>query len=108
MEGQTAFCVVGSYSVDGSLFDVGAMLGFGILGYLLKKLDYPLAPFVLTLILGPMMEKALRQSLEYSAGELSVFVTRPISATLLVIATLFILSSALQVASKVRGGDTQI
>lgn len=103
-----AFCIVGSYSVEGSLFDVGAMLGFGILGYLLKKLDFPLAPFVLTLILGPMMEKALRQSFEYSAGELSIFFTRPISAVLLLIAGLFILSSAMQVASKVRGGDTQL
>ncbi|MHB0871180.1 MAG: tripartite tricarboxylate transporter permease [Chloroflexota bacterium] len=102
-----AFCVVGAYSVDSSIFDVGAMLGFGLLGYILKKLDFPLAPLVLTLILGPLMEKGLRQSLELSDGEFSIFFTRPISAVLLAIAALFIVSTAFRMASKLRG-DSQL
>ena len=80
------FIVVGSYSLDNSVFDVGVMIGFGVVGYLARKLDIPLAPMVLTLILGPLMERGLRQSLEISRGDFTIFFTRPISATLLAIA----------------------
>src|SRR5690606_20788567 len=81
-----SFCVLGAYSVNGQAFDVGTMTVFGVVGYLFKKLDIPLAPMILTLILGPLMEESLRQSLEISGGDFSVFVTRPISLTLIVIA----------------------
>jgi putative tricarboxylic transport membrane protein len=66
--------------------DVWLMLIFGIGGYLLRKLDYPLAPAVLAIVLGPIAEPALRQSLLISHGDVSVFVTRPIAGPITVIA----------------------
>ncbi len=102
------FCVIGAYSLDNSIFDVGAMLGWGILGYIFKKLDIPLAPLVLTLILGPLMERGLRQSLEISRGDFTIFFTRPISATLMAIGLAFIIATSLRMATKVRGQDSQL
>ena len=102
------FCVVGAYSLSNSVFDIGAMLAFGILGYLFKKLDIPTAPLVLTLVLGPLMERGLRQSLEMSRGDFSIFFTRPISATLLVIASFVVITSTFRALSPVRGADSQI
>jgi putative tricarboxylic transport membrane protein len=99
--------VVGAYSVDSSVFGIGVMAAFGILGYAFKKLDIPLAPFALTLILGPMMEKALRQSLEMSGGELSVFYTRPLTATLLAVALVILIVNTAPVFSKVKA-DTEV
>ena len=66
--GVLIFCVIGAYGLKQSLFDVWVMLGFGIIGYLLRKLDFPIAPAILALILGPMMEKSLRTTLEISGG----------------------------------------
>jgi putative tricarboxylic transport membrane protein len=94
------FCLVGAYSLKNSVFDVGLMMVFGIAGYLFKKVEIPLAPLVLTLILGPMMERALRQSLELSRGKVSVFFTRPISAVLLAIAAVIVLSFAFRLISQ--------
>jgi putative tricarboxylic transport membrane protein len=81
-----AIMVVGSYTIDNSVFGVVTMLFFGVLGYLLRKLDFPLAPIVLTLIMGPPMEKSLRRSLEMSQGDFSILFSSPISACLLVTA----------------------
>jgi len=101
------FSVVGVYSLNSSLFDVGVMLGFGILGYVFRKLDIPLAPLILTMILGPLMERGLRQSLEMSRGDISILFTRPISATLLAIALVVIVTSAFRTFSAVKG-ETQV
>lgn len=101
------FAVVGAYSVDSNVFGVGVMLVFGILGYIFRKLDIPLAPFALTLILGPLLEKALRQSLEMSSGDLSVFYERPLTATLLVLAAIVLMVNTAQVFSKVKA-DTEV
>ena len=103
-----AFCVVGVYSLSNSVFDIGVMLAFGVVGYTFKKLDIPTAPLVLTLILGPMMERGLRQSLEMSRGRFSILFTRPISATLLGIAALVIVTAAFRAVSAVRGADSQV
>jgi putative tricarboxylic transport membrane protein len=84
------FCILGAYTLKGTMFDVGVMLAFGIAGFVLKKLDIPTVPMVLTLILGPLMEKGLRKSLEMSAGDMSIFVTRPVAAVLLAIAVVFL------------------
>ncbi|HZN24331.1 MAG TPA: tripartite tricarboxylate transporter permease [Burkholderiales bacterium] len=97
--GTLLFCIVGAYSLKGTVFDVGVMLVFGVIGYFLRKLGMPLAPAVLALILGPFMEKSLRTSLELSAGDFSIFVTRPISATLLVCAALVIVVSTLRIST---------
>ena len=102
------FCVVGAYSLSNSVFDIGAMLAFGIVGYLFKKLDIPSAPLVLTLILGPLMERGLRQSLEMSRGHFSIFFTRPISGALMVIAAIVIITSTFAALAPVKGADSQI
>ena len=90
------FLVVGSYTVNFSVFDVFVMIGAGVLGLVMRRLDIPLAPLVLTLVLGPLMERSLRESLELSQGDPTVFITRPISAVLLVIAGLIVLSPLLK------------
>ena len=68
-----------------TIFDVWIMLGFGIIGYLLRKLDFPIAPAILALILGPMMEKSLRTTLEISGGSVAIFLDRPVAIVLLII-----------------------
>jgi putative tricarboxylic transport membrane protein len=83
--------VVGVYSTSGSLFDVWLLAGFGLLGYLMRKLDYPTAPLILGLVLGGAMERALRQSLMMSDGHLSILVSRPASAVMLSLALLILL-----------------
>src|SRR6187431_853753 len=67
------FCAVGAYAVHNSTTDIVVMLGFGVLGYVLKKLNYPLAPLVLALVLGDRAEDSFRQSMLISQGDMSVF-----------------------------------
>ncbi len=96
------FCVLGAYTLNGSVFDVGVMLAFGVIGYLLRKLDIPAVPIILTMILGPLMEQALRQSLDMSGGDFSILFTRPISATLLGVAALSLVLSTMRFFSSAR------
>lgn len=77
---------VGVFATDNNLFDMWIMAVFGVIGYIMKKLGYPPAPAVLALVLGPMVEMSLRQSLTISHGSLSIFFTRPISAALTIFA----------------------
>jgi putative tricarboxylic transport membrane protein len=86
------FCIVGSYSINNSTFDVSVMLIFGIIGYVFRKFEYEPAPLVMAFILGTMIENSMRQSLLISGGDLLIFVTRPISASCLIIALFLILS----------------
>jgi putative tricarboxylic transport membrane protein len=79
-------CVIGGYAPTKAMHDVWLMLIFGIMGYLLRKLDYPLAPAVLAIVLGPLAEASMRQSLIMEQGSFSIFFTRPISGTIMVIA----------------------
>jgi putative tricarboxylic transport membrane protein len=83
--------IVGVYSASGSLFDVWLLAGFGLLGYFMRKLDYPSAPLILGLVLGGPLERALRQSLMMSEGSLSILVARPVSAVMLSLALLILL-----------------
>src|SRR5690242_2324011 len=78
--------IVGVYSVSGSFFDVALFIAFGLLGYLMRKLDYPAAPLVLGLVLGGAIERALRQSLMMSGGSMTILFTRPIAAAMLLLA----------------------
>jgi putative tricarboxylic transport membrane protein len=78
--------MIGAFTLSGSLFDVALLTAFGLVGYLMRKLDYPAAPLVLGLVLGDPMERALRQSLMMSQGDLAILLARPISATILVLA----------------------
>src|SRR5882672_1862241 len=83
--GVLIFCIIGAYGLKQSLFDVWVMLGFGVLGYLLRKLEFPVAPAILALILGPMMEKSLRTTLEISGGSFAIFLDRPVALALLAV-----------------------
>jgi putative tricarboxylic transport membrane protein len=80
------FCVTGAYSLKNNVWDVGQMLVFGVLGYFMKKLGYSPAALVLALVLGPLAERALRQSLIISDAGVGIFFMRPISAVLMVLA----------------------
>ena len=79
-------CIVGGYVPTQDMHDVWLMLVFGIVGYLMRKLDYPLAPAVLAIVLGPIAEPAMRQSLIGSQGDLLIFFSRPISGVIMLIA----------------------
>jgi putative tricarboxylic transport membrane protein len=83
--------VVGVYSTSGSLFDVWLLAAFGLLGYVMRKLDYPSAPLILGVVLGGPLERALRQSLMMSDGSVSILVSRPVSAVMLSLALLILL-----------------
>lgn len=75
-------CVVGTYALSSRLFDVWTMLLFGVLGYVLRKYQFPVAPLVLGIVLGDLMEKSLRRGLVLSDGDLLPFISRPIAAVL--------------------------
>ena len=90
-------CVIGTYSANLNIFDVWVMIGFGALGYLLRKQNYELSPFILALVLGPLFEQSLRQALIMSHQNPIIFLTRPISGSLLlaclILLTLFFRSA---------------
>jgi putative tricarboxylic transport membrane protein len=73
-----------------AVLDIFLVLGFGVVGYFMKKHKYPAAPLLLALVLGDLMEQALRRSLALSDGDWTVFFTRPISLVILVIAAIFL------------------
>jgi putative tricarboxylic transport membrane protein len=98
--GVLVFCVLGAYSLQQSAFDVWVMIGFGVIGYGFRKLDLPLAPLVLGLILGPALERSLRTSLEMSAGDYAIFFTRPLCLGLLIASAAVLVVAALKLAPK--------
>jgi putative tricarboxylic transport membrane protein len=85
------FCITGTYAVSSNLFDLGIMIAFGILGFVLQRYGYPVAPIVLGLILGPMLETHFRRALIVSRGDYAVFLQRPIAAVILAIAAVYLL-----------------
>ncbi len=80
------FCLLGSYSIATTVFDIGVMIFFGIIGFLMRKFDYEAAPFILAFILGPMFEEHFRRSLVLSYGSFLIFFERPISFAFLMVA----------------------
>ncbi len=93
-------CAIGAYTVHSAMFDVYLMLGFGVLGYVLRKLKYPLAPLVLALVLGDRAEDAFRQSMLLSQGSLAIFVSQPLVATLTLAALIVLIVPALATARR--------
>jgi putative tricarboxylic transport membrane protein len=84
------FCAAGTYAVNNSFADVWIMFAFGALGYLLRLMDVPLAPLVLGLVLGPSFESHLRRTMQISNDGLWIFVTRPLSASILAAAVILL------------------
>jgi putative tricarboxylic transport membrane protein len=86
-------CVVGSYAIAQRMFDVYVMLTFGVIGFVLRRLNFPMAPLVLGIVLGDLMEKNLRRGLVLQDGDLTAFFTRPISFVMfLLVATTILMS----------------
>jgi putative tricarboxylic transport membrane protein len=106
-----AFMVVGAYSISNSVFDVLVMTLFGVIGYFLRKMDFPLAPIVLTLILGPLMERSLRTSLEMSQGDMGIFLESPIAVAFLASAALILIAPVFKFFRRGKGalsGDERV
>ncbi len=96
-------CVVGTYAVQNSIFDVKTMLFFGILGYFMRKLAFPIPPFLIAFILGPMVEERLRQSLIISGGSPAIFFASPISLAFIVLTGLSMFAVAWR---QIKSGPT--
>ncbi|MDI6762591.1 MAG: tripartite tricarboxylate transporter permease [Thermodesulfobacteriota bacterium] len=94
------FCITGQYTVNNSVFDIGIMLLFGALGFLMRKWAYEGAPLLLALVLGPKLEVAFRQSLMISHGDFGVFINRPISMVFLLATLVFLAIPILRTVSK--------
>jgi len=88
------FTAIGSYSIQGQVFDIYSLIGFGLFGYLLRKLKFEPGPLVLAFVLGPMIEGAMRRSLLISGGSFMIFVTHPISMALIGLFALLVLGQA--------------
>lgn len=86
-------CVIGPYAITQRLFDVWVMAGFGLVGFMLREMKYPMAPLVLGVILGDILDKNLRRALTLSDGDPTPFFTRPISAVLWIVTLLLVLSA---------------
>ncbi len=87
------FATLGAYSLQGSIGDVVIAWGLGVLAYVFRRFQFPVAPILLALVLGPLLEQEFRRAMAVSSGDLSTFVTRPISATLLCVALVSIIAS---------------
>jgi putative tricarboxylic transport membrane protein len=97
------FCMIGAYSENNNPADLLVMLFFGVLGYILRKYGFGLAPLVLAFVLGRQMEQAFRQSLLLSDGSFLVFFNRPISAAAMALAAFLMVSALIPALKKKRG-----
>jgi putative tricarboxylic transport membrane protein len=102
------FCIVGVYVVNSSIVDVWIMLAMGVLGYLLRKFGLDPAPLVLGLVISPIFEMSLRQSLIMSNGNWTIFFTRPIALVLMIIGAGLLVWSALAFVRKRRDWRSQL
>ncbi|MBM3506796.1 MAG: tripartite tricarboxylate transporter permease [Alphaproteobacteria bacterium] len=99
------FCCIGCYSLKNNPADVVIMALFGVIGYGLKKLRFEPAPLVIGFILGPMLEENFRRAMLVSGGELSVFVTRPISAVFLAVSAALLFAVLMPAVRRARSGE---
>jgi putative tricarboxylic transport membrane protein len=84
-------CVIGSYAITSRVFDIWVMVGFGVFGFILREMKYPMAPLVLGIILGDLLDKNLRRGLVLTDGDITPFFTRPICLFLWLITFISIL-----------------
>jgi putative tricarboxylic transport membrane protein len=103
-------CVIGAFAIQSRIFDIKVMVFFGILGFLMREMDYPVAPMILGIILGDILDKNLRRALVISDGNVAPFFTRPISLVLvlfiafaLISRTRWFLAFVALIKSSVRG-----
>lgn len=84
-------CVIGSYATNYSMLDIWMMFSFGLLGYVMNKLEIPLPPFIIAFVLGRQLEQSIRQALLLSRGDFMVFITHPISCGFLILTAIFLI-----------------
>jgi len=96
------FCLIGVYSLNNNVVEIFIMIAFGIIGFLMRKAGFEGAPFILALVLGPIMETSLRQSLIISRGSFAIFFSRPVSAVLLLLSLTFLLTALVPAFKKKR------
>jgi len=98
------FCLIGVYSLNTNVTEIIIMLAFGIAGFFMRRAGFEGAPFILAMVLGPIMETSLRQSLLISRGNFNIFITRPICAVLIALTGAFLIWPLFRVGkSSVRG-----
>jgi putative tricarboxylic transport membrane protein len=96
------FATIGTYGISNSVTDLVLLYLIGLIGMFMRRFDFPTAPVVIGMILGPMCEQEFRRALTISQGDISVFVTRPISATILAVAVLLLVLPRLATAWSAR------
>jgi len=101
------FCLIGVYSLNANVAEIIIMLVFGVLGFLLRRVGFEGAPFILAMVLGPIMETSLRQSLLISRGNFMIFVNRPICATLIVLTAAFLIWPMLKTKRPLTAESTE-
>ncbi len=102
------FCILGTYAVSNSTIDVWILLAMGAVGYVLRKFGYDLAPVALGLVLAPMLELSLRQSLAMSAGSYGIFIERPIAVVMLVLGLVLLLLALKPLVFKGKDWRTEV
>jgi putative tricarboxylic transport membrane protein len=98
------FCLIGAYTLNNSLLEVGIVVFFGFFGFLMRKFGYEPALLILALVMGPILEESLRRSMALSGGNLSIFLHRPIALSLLVCSCILLLSFPIIRFTKERAG----
>ena len=96
--GILVFATIGTYGISNSVIDLVLLYGIGLVGMGMRRFDFPTAPVIIGMILGPMAEQEFRRALTISQGDMTVFLTRPLSATILAIALLLLVAPRLYVA----------
>jgi putative tricarboxylic transport membrane protein len=102
------FCILGVYAVNGSIVDVWIMLIMGVLGYALRKFGFDPAPLVLGLVIAPIFEQSLRQSLIMSNGNWTIFFERPIAGGLLIVSAALLVLAAISFVSRRKDWRTKL
>ncbi|MEQ1611339.1 MAG: tripartite tricarboxylate transporter permease, partial [Hyphomicrobiaceae bacterium] len=103
--GILVFATIGTYGITQSITDLMLLYAIGAIGYMMRRYDFPTAPVIIGMILGPLAEQNLRQAMTISAGDWTVFFTRPLSATLLALAALAMIGPKLyDIATRSRHG----
>jgi putative tricarboxylic transport membrane protein len=101
-------CTVGSFAISSRLFDVYIMLFIGVCAFLLRRMNYPIPPVVLGIVLGDILDKSLRRGLTLSNGDISPFLTRPICALLAVVTVFTMLMYVPAINKRVRGANARL
>ncbi len=97
-------CVIGSFAIQNEIFDAWLMLVFGLVGYIMRRLEFPTAPLLIAFLLGGMIENSLRQALIMSQNGWYIFITSPLSACFLALAALGVIAIAMGKHKEHRAG----